>query len=253
MRKENLDTMEKETNNLSGLRFPMNLQFFANKADDPDDDLDDDDNPDDDDSDDDPDDDDDKTPEDKNKGEKKEKTFTQSQVSKMTTREKNQGRAAALRELGIDPKNKEQIAEVKAYLDSKKTDEQKAAEAESESQSKIAEANHRALIAETKAEAMMMGVKSQFVDDVITLAISKMSDDEDSDLKTILGEFKIKYPAWFSVKDDDKEDKKDKAGQKGTGSSLSSKRKKELKENKGMGARLAAQRKTRTKKTSYWS
>lgn len=184
------------------------------------------------------------------------KTFTQEQVTKMMTREKNQGRNAVYKELGIDPKDSKAIAMVKALFDSQKTDDQKKAEEESENQTKLNEAEQRAAVAEAKAEAMMLGVKSQYVEDVVTLALAKMT--EDSDLKTIIGEFKTKYPVWFgeSEKDDDKKDDegKSKTGQKGTGSSVknSDKEKKGEEDKKGLGARLAAQRKTSNKKSSYW-
>lgn len=182
------------------------------------------------------------------------KTFTQDQVNRMMTREKNQGRNAALKELGIDPKDTKAIAMVKALIDSQKTDEQKAAEKESENQTKMNEAEQRAQVAEAKAEAMMLGVKTQYVDDVVTLALAKMT--EDSDLKTIIGEFKTKYPIWFgeSSDEDDKNDKgKGKTGQRGTGSSVkNSDKEKKGDENKGLGARLAAQRKSGGKKSSYW-
>ena len=183
------------------------------------------------------------------------KTFTQEQVNKMMTREKNQGRNAALKELGIDPKDSKMVAMVKALIESQKTDEQKTAEKDAEAQNKMNEAEQRAQIAEAKAEAMMLGVKTQYVDDVVTLALAKMT--EDSDLKTIIGEFKTKYPAWFGEsEDDDKGDKnkgKDKTGQKGTGSSVkTSKEDKGKGEEKGLGARLAAQRRGTGKKSSYW-
>ena len=182
------------------------------------------------------------------------KTFTQEQVTKMMTKEKNQGRAAALKELGIDPKDKKAIAMVKALIDSQKTDEQRQAEKDAEAQSKQAEAERRALVAEAKAEAMMIGIKSQYVEDAVTLALSKMT--EDADLKTILGEFKTKYPIWFEDggdKDDDKDGGK-KTGQKGTGSSIKNgdKSGKKGDEQKGLGARLAAQRKSGAAKKSYW-
>lgn len=190
--------------------------------------------------------------------ETKGKTFTQEQVSKMMTREKNQGRNAAYKELGIDPKDTKMVKMFKAFVDSQKTDDQKKAEEESENQTKINEAEQRAMVAEAKAEAMMLGVKSQYVEDVVTLALAKMTDD--SDLKTIIGEFKTKYPVWFgeSEEDDDKDKKDDKSknktGQKGTGSSVknSDKDKKGEDDKKGLGARLAAQRKTSNKKSSYW-
>lgn len=182
------------------------------------------------------------------------KTFTQDQVNRMMTREKNQGRNAVYKELGIDPKDTKAIAMVKALIDSQKTDEQKAAEKESENQTKMNEAEQRAQVAEAKAEAMMLGVKTQYVDDVVTLALAKMT--EDSDLKTIIGEFKTKYPVWFgesSEEDDKNKDKgKGKTGQRGTGSSVKNSDKEKKGEEKGLGARLAAQRKSSGKKSSYW-
>ena len=185
------------------------------------------------------------------------KTFTQEQVNKMMTREKNQGRSAALKELGIDPKDSKMVAMVKALIESQKTDEQKAAEKDAENQTKMNEAEQRAQIAEAKAEAMMLGVKPQYVDDVVTLALAKMT--EDSDLKTIIGEFKTKYPVWFGESEEDDTNDKGKAakggatGQKGTGSSVKDKGKANgSKEMQGLGARLAAQRKTSSTKSSYW-
>lgn len=182
------------------------------------------------------------------------KTFTQEQVNKMMTREKNQGRNAALRELGIDPKNSKMIAMVKAFIESQKTDEQKNTENDAENQAKINEAERRAQIAEAKAEAMMMGVKTQYVEDVVTLALAKMT--EDSDLKTIIGEFKTKYPIWFGESEDDDKSRKDKEkgkiGQKGTGSSIKASKEDKGREGKSLGARLAAQRRGTGKKFSYW-
>lgn len=182
------------------------------------------------------------------------KTFTQEQVNKMMTREKNQGRSAALKELGIDPKDSKMVAMVKALIESQKTDEQKAAEKDAENQTKMNEAEHRAQVAEAKAEAMMLGVKTQYVEDVVTLALAKMT--EDSDLKTIIGEFKTKYPVWFGESEDDdkggKNKEKGKTGQKGTGSSVKNSDKEKKGEEKGFGARLAAQRRGTGKKSSYW-
>lgn len=86
------------------------------------------------------------------------RTFTQEQVNRMMTREKNQGRNAVYKELGIDPKDSKTVTMFKAFLASQKTDEQKAQEKEAEDKAKIAEAENRALIAEAKAEAIMLGV-----------------------------------------------------------------------------------------------
>lgn len=187
------------------------------------------------------------------KGKATGKTFTQEQLTRMMTKEKNQGRAAALKELGIDPKDEKMTAMIKAFIDSQKTDDQKAAEKQSEEAIKIQEAQQRALVAEAKAEAMQQGVQSQFVEDAVTLVLAKMTDD--GDFKTLIGELKIKYPVWFEKGDaeDDKAGKGGKkTGQKGTGSSIKSAEQKGGKEEEGLGARLAAQRKASGAKQSYW-
>ena len=183
------------------------------------------------------------------KGGKTGKTFTQDQVNRMMTREKNQGRNAVYKELGIDPKDSKAIAMVKALIDSQKTDEEKAAEEKAENQSKMNEAEKRAQVAEAKAEAMMLGVKTQYVEDVVTLALAKMT--EDSDIKTIIGEFKTKYPVWFGESENN-DNNKSKTGQKGTGSTIKSSKENKGQETKSFGARLAAQRRSSSKKSSYW-
>ena len=183
------------------------------------------------------------------------KVFTQEQVTKISTREKNQGRAYAIKEMGIDAKDTKMIAMIKAFVDSQKTDDQRAAEQQAEAQKQNAENERRLAIAEAKAEAMMQGVKAQYVDDIVTLALAKVSDD--SDLKTIIGEFKTKYPVWFGESDEDESDEdkgKGKTGQRGTGSSVKTNDKEDKgnDKGKGMGARLAAQRKSGNSKSSYW-
>lgn len=177
---------------------------------------------------------------------KKEKTFSQDQVSKMMAKEKNQGRNAVYNELGINPKDEKQVEAIKAYIESQKTDAQKATEKALAEEKALKEAEDRVRIAEAKAEVMMLGIKSQFVDDAVTLALAKTSDERD--IKSILAEFKTKYPVWFETE----EDKKKQA--KGTGSSLKNQSGKNGKgEEKGIGARLAAQRKSSKPKSSYWS
>ena len=183
----------------------------------------------------------------------KEKTFTQAQVTRMMSKEKKQGKNSVYKELGIDPKDTKMIAMFKAFVNSQKSDEDVAAENKAENDAKLAEAERKALTAELKAEAMMMGVKTQYVEDIVTLAMSKMTD-ENADAKVIMGEFKKKYPVWFGEGSD--EDDSESTGKKGTGSSVSNKDK----NNKGgkgksLGARLAAQRKQQndSSKSSFWS
>lgn len=184
------------------------------------------------------------------------KSFSQDQVKRMMTREKNQGRNSVFNELGIKPGDTKQIEAIKAYIRSQKTDEQIAAEKDQESKEAVAEANQRAMIAEAKAEAMMLGVKSQFVDDAVTLAIAKVGaevDGDKSDIKTALGELKTKYPVWFESGNGDDEKK---TGQKGTGSSVKTGNKGKNTggtDGKSLGARLAAQRKGSSSRKSFWS
>ena len=183
----------------------------------------------------------------------KEKTFTQAQVTRMMSKEKKQGKNSVYKELGIDPKDTKMIAMFKAFVNSQKSDEDIAAENKAENDAKLAEAERKALTAELKAEAMMMGVKTQYVEDIVTLAMSKMTD-EDADAKVIMGEFKKKYPVWFGEGSD--EDDSESTGKKGTGSSISNKDKNnKVEKNKSLGARLAAQRKQQndSNKSSFWS
>lgn len=181
------------------------------------------------------------------------KTFTQEQVNRMMTREKNQGRNAVYKELGIDPKDSKTVAMFKAFIESQKTDEQKAQEQENENKAKVAEAENRAMIAEAKAEAMMLGVNTKFVEDIVTLAMGKVN--ESTDVKTAITELKTKYPNMFESNDDEEDDKgkaKGKTGQKGTGSSVKPSEKDKGGSEKGMGARLAAKRRSGSSKKSYW-
>lgn len=176
-------------------------------------------------------------------GNNKEKTFTQQQVNRMMSREKAQGKNSVYKEFGIDPKDTKMVSIFKAFIASQKQSNE---ENESQNVNAIEEANKRVVLAEAKAEALMLGIKSQYVDDAVTLALTKV--DDENDIKTVLGEFKTKYPIWFSVSD---EDDKGKKGQKGTGSSIKGAEKSKEKGN-SLGARLAAQRKTNNKKSSYW-
>ena len=185
-----------------------------------------------------------------------EKTFTQAQVNKMMTAEKNQGRAAALRALGIDPKDKGMMESVKNFISSQKSEEDKNSELEAQL------AEQTALVAVMKA-----GVKPQYADDAVALAMSK-ANRNGSSIDEAMSEYKQKYPEWFGLdgsddNDDDggsgNDDEKGKngAGNKkfvGTGTTPPAGGKKQT-ENKqeGIGKRLAASRKKSTRKSSYWN
>ena len=180
-----------------------------------------------------------------------EKTFTQAEVSRMMTKEKQQGRASAYKELGIDPSDTNTVSMFKAFIEAQKTTEQKANEQKAENDAKLAQAEEKARIAEAKATALKLGVKSECVDDVVALAITKVTDDTDVD--AIINDFKSKYSFWFTDSSDD--DTENPVGKKGTGSSISGKKSSSKGSDsvKGIGKRLAAARKTNSTKKSYWN
>jgi len=175
------------------------------------------------------------------------KTFTQDQLNRMMAKEKGQGKSSVYRELGIDPKDAKAIAMVKAIAASQKVDK---VEEASGSSSEVIELENRVAMAEAKAEAMVQGANAECVDDIITLALSKVATSE-SDLVTIIGELKAKYPIWFTSSKAESEP----ITNKGTGSSVKTQSANNSgagKDNASLGARLAAQRKGVAKKSSYW-
>lgn len=189
---------------------------------------------------------------------KTERTFTQTQVNRMMAREKTQGKNSVYNELGLKPGDAKTLRMVKAFLESQKTDEEKDMEQRNAAQSELAAVTKRAVIAEAKAEAMMAGIKSQYVEDAVTLALAKSEASEDAaELTTIFSEFKTKYPVWFGGNEDseNKENKNKTVGQRGTGASVKATSETGKSKEKGLGARLAAQRKNQlgTGKKSFWN
>lgn len=201
-----------------------------------------------------------------------EKMFSQAQVNHMMANEKKQGRAAAFNEMGInpnDPNAANMINMFKAFVSSMKTDEQKAQEQTAAQQIALAESQSKLQRAELKAEALQLGANPEFVDDIVTIAVSKMSDKTDA--KTVIGELKTKYSVWFTPAASEDNDDKGKGqkqqnnnqqqnnnggtGQNGTGTSVGNGSKKAGtdKGTSGLGARLAVQRNQATQKKSFWS
>ena len=226
------------------LRMPLNLQFFAENTD-SDSDVED--------SESDADESDEDTKDGKDSSNKKtEKTFTQSQVTRMMAREKKQGRSSVYNELGLDEKTaKADFEEFKKWKQSQLSEDEKKRAAEAENAQKIKEAEDRALRAEVKAVALQLGIKRELVDDVVLLSMTKITDT--ADIEPVLAEIKEKYKVFSNVdSDDENEDEKQK---KGTGSPVkSSKGKKGQKEEIGsLGKRLAANKKTNSNENAHKS
>lgn len=185
------------------------------------------------------------------KGKNKAKTFTQEEVNRMLAKEKRQGRRSAFKELGVDPRNKRQMAAFKAFVNQKGSDSD-----DGEEDERITQAEIRAARAEAKAEALALGANSKYVDDIVTLIEAKAEDGDD--ISDLIGEVKAKYPSWFAKEsskendddddEDDDESKENNKGKKGTGSSVNSKRKKG--KDNGIGSRLATARVNSMKKKS---
>lgn len=184
------------------------------------------------------------------KGKKKEKTFTQSQVNKMMAREKRQGKRAALKEFGLEGMTKKEAEEFKKWREEQKTEEEKKAEKRAADEMAAKEINAKVAKAEVKAEALVAGAKSKYLDDVIVLALAIMKDDEDIDAEAAVEEVKTKHKLFFTKdnSDDDSTDEKDKKGKRGTGKSPKEDKNKGT--NKSLGARLAASKKGAKKTTS---
>ena len=182
----------------------------------------------------------------------------------MMAREKNQGRAAAFSELGLDPNDANMMNMFKAFVSAMQSGSEQDNQQSAQQQIKIAEAESRAKKAEAKAEAMQLGVNPQYVDDAVTIIMSKL--DDNNDVKTLVGELKTKYPAWFNAEqqNDDKgkgdkqqnnnQQQNQQTGQNGTGSSVGNASSNNNKGVSGIGTRLAAQRKqSNSQKSSFWS
>lgn len=174
------------------------------------------------------------------------KTFTQEQVNSMMAREKKQGKNSVFNELGIDSNDEETIKLVKSFVEFQKTNKAESQNQNGSNSEPNSELEQRVLIAEAKAEAVVIGIKPQFVEDAIALALPKLNDE--NDLKTVLAEYKVKYPAWFGLVSSED----DNSNNDGTGSTPKGSTKKDEDSNNKIGARLAAKRVKANNQKSFW-
>lgn len=187
----------------------------------------------------------------------KEKTFTQAQVESIKAAEKQSTRDSVFKELGLSPDDTKVVSMFKAFIESQKTEEQKGEEEKAKAAAEIAKSEHRARIAEAKAEALLIGANSEYVDDIITLAMSKVANNEGVDVKAAISEIKTKYPSFFTKSDDSDKGGKGSVGEKGTGTSIKGDNKgskgKKDEVISGLGKRLAQGRAGSQNKSSFWS
>ena len=128
-----------------------------------------------------------------------ERTFTQSEVSNMMSKEKNEGKRSILKALGF--KNEEEaknaIESYNKYMESQKSEAEKAKDELAKVTGSIAEQTKRAEDAENKLLCFMNGVNKDSIDDVLALAGLKVS--ETKTLDKVLEEMKkdAKYASFF--------------------------------------------------------
>lgn len=181
-------------------------------------------------------------------GGKSGKTFTQEEVNRLLKNEKESAKKALLKELGVeDAKSaKEGLAKYKEILDKDKTDTQKAQDTATQATKDKEAAEARALLAEAKVEVLSAGCKPEYLDDVITLALKRVTDD--TTLADVVKEMKedTKYAAFFGEADSG-------SGDKGTGGGSGFKKKQEPDKKGGLGSRLGAQATANNTKNPYFN
>ena len=178
------------------------------------------------------------------------KTFTQSEVSNMMAKEKNEGKRSVLKSLGFksEEEAKQAIEKYNKYLEDQKTEAEKQKEALDKANSEKSEAEKRAIAAENKVACYNSGIISEYIDDVLAIASTKVSDEKD--LATVLKEMKEdkKYKGFFE-KDPGSSSKH------GTGSNAGHSGS-DNENNNDLGKRLAEQRKNSANaatKSSYFN
>ncbi len=135
------------------------------------------------------------TPNDTSENKPIERTYTQDEVNRMMANEKRQGRQSVLKELGLNPEDKNAVKATKALLDSQKTAEQIAAEKLANEAADKLDALKRAETAERKLVVLTSGCNPNYIEEVFALASAKVT--ESVDFETALKSVKTKCPAFF--------------------------------------------------------
>lgn len=170
------------------------------------------------------------------------KTYTQEQINSMMAKEKRTARQAILKELGLEYKDDKdfttQMANIKKTIDAGKTQQQLDSEAKKAAETARDEATAKATQLEMKVAALSAGVNPEYVDDIITLAASKVT--EEKPIEKVVEEMKTKYPTMFGET------------QKSSGTGGSNRGSNRKTSEEGLGARLAKSHKTSGGKSSYF-
>lgn len=127
------------------------------------------------------------------------KTFSQSEVSGMMAKEKNEGKRSILKSLGFksEEEAKDAIKKYNEYLEAQKTEAEKQKEALDKANNEKLDALNRAKLAENKVACFSAGINSDCIEDVLAIASTKVT--EEKDLDAVLKEMKDdkKYESFF--------------------------------------------------------
>lgn len=163
------------------------------------------------------------------------KTFTQEDLNRVGAREKRQGVASVLKSLGFeDEESAKAFVEKYRKEENDKKDELTIANESLQTEKKAKEeAEKRVNVLEKKLKALSMGVPESHIEDVVTLATSKVTEDKSFD--EAMEDLKKLYPSMFSAED---------SVSKGTGGGGTPPRKPLQGGSNGIGKRLAEQKKS---------
>ena len=185
-----------------------------------------------------------------------EKTFTQSDVTAMMTKEKQEGRNSAYNALGIDPNNKELVNMVKNFVASQKpaTDPDDG----SGNSAELKDALRRAHEAEVKVECMAAGAKADILNEVSVLVDNAIKENESNgnemSVSDAVAMLRSKFPDWFVGDNASRQQEANRA--KGTGSTVnvtSLQNSDPAKTQPGsIGKRLATSRRANSGKSNYF-
>lgn len=138
------------------------------------------------------------------------KVYDQAEVNRIAAREAKKAQEKLLKQLGVkDFKTaKDGLEQYKQHLESQKTDAQKAVEKAQELEKNFNSISEENTNLKAQVATLKAGVKSEYVEDVVTLASKLISDDVDFDeaVKQVV----TKYPHFKNIDSagDDKEKKK---------------------------------------------
>lgn len=148
-------------------------------------------------------------------GEKKDgedsKTYTDKELQAMMAKEKKQGKNAGknelMKELGIEnlAEFKKNLEDFNKYQEDKKTESEKQNDKLNSANSDKTKAEQRAKVAEAKLDAIKNGVNPKYVDDVISIALNKV--DDDNTLEDVIEGMKETHKFYFSDNDEGEDTK----------------------------------------------